>query len=390
LSGRSEPWVLELLRETPVLDGRDEVLFQRALHGDRELLAALWAEPGSWAVRSLRRLANHPELLRADDVAAADAALREGKTDAGVRRILTSWLARRPDLASGDLLARLHREDPDGEVRYEALRGLLRRPAQAAAFRERVEAAIPGGLDVDQRELAFEVLGAMERPLGPEAVRFLARLLLVAPLAHPDREIAAALGIEPVSDHALLHTAWQLIGRDVPPSLGEALASALAEARQNERAFAVHRARLGGLLALLAQDPKTRAAAGAVAEAILEAPDLDPSFVGPAAVLLAERAEAASDFRRAARLWGQATLAILTAPPPPLMLRAVIGDAWRADGQLPIARIAAGVPLCLARAELEAVGGEVSPELVMAATSLAVGDAETEAAVARMIEDSKR
>ncbi|MGA0061336.1 MAG: hypothetical protein ACO3RU_17325, partial [Planctomycetota bacterium] len=389
LTGRTEPWVLELLRATPVLEGRDDVLYQRALHGDRELLRELWAGPEAWELRALRRLAEHPEMLAEDDLPLADEALRADRTKAGHRRVLTTWLARgrgQPD--SGAILERLYRDDPDEEVRYEALRGLLRLPARAAAFRDRVAAAIPTGLDVDLRELAFEVLGAMERPLQDEAVAFLARLLVVAPLAHPEREIAAALGIEPVGDHALLHSAWQLVGRDVPAALGEALSQAVAEAQRHEGAFALQRARLGGLLALMAQQPQTRAASGAVAAAILAAPDLDSSFVGPASVVLAELAEAREDWDEAADHWDRARLAVLTAPPAPLMLRAVVGDAWRAEGQLPTARLAARGPLCRARAAH--ARGEPADAWLQRAASLALGDAETAAAVARMIEDSKR
>ena len=145
---------------------------------------------------------------------------------------------------------------------------------------------------------------------------------------------------------------------------------------------------LGGMLAVFAQEPTTRRAAAAIAEAILAAPDLDPVFVGPASVLLAEQAEARADWTAAAAHWERACQLTLTSPPPPLMLRAVVGDSWRTAESLPTARLAARGPLCRARAAA-AAGESVDPWLARAA-SLAVGDAATAAEVARMIEESKR
>lgn len=385
LRHRSDDWVLEALRATPYPDGTFEVPFARLSAGDRDVLEEILADPAAWPSRWLRRAEEAAEkLLRPEDVPVIAMALRRPDLDASQRKELLDWIARRPDLGAADVLRQCYAEDVDEDVRYAALRGLLRIPETARPFRARVSAAIADGLDPGQRDLAFEILGALQPPIDADALELVARLALVAPLAHPDHELRTALRQDPVSDVALLNAVWQVAGRRPPDGLEEAFDAAAAEASRHPNAWAASRHRLGRFLALLAREDETRRASGAIAKAVLAAPDLDDAFVGPACVVLAERAEDAGDWARAAELWGRAARGCLRTPPEPLLLRPFIGDVWRAEGRLPAAFLAARPHVCAARAALAADDSATARERLDAARILGQGDRQTEDEVRRL------
>jgi hypothetical protein len=399
LCQRRGDWVLEALRRTPREDGKFELPYARLVAGDRQIVDEILADPGSWPLRWLRR-GDEPAraLLRSEDLDLLRRAILDPGLDADHRRELVRWLGAAPDLGGEALLAEVHADDPDEEVRYAALRGLLARPAAAARFRAVLAARLgfapdgspPRGLDLDSRELAFEVIGSLRPPVDAEAALLVARLALVAPLAHPEHELRVALGLEPIADAALLNAVWQAVGREVAPGLGAALATAAAEASSHPDALLSARHRLGRFLALLVRTEETRPSAAPIAALILGLPDLDPGFVGPASVILAEAAEAASDWSGAAEHWERAARGCLRTPPEPLLLRPFVGDAWRAEGRLPAAYLAARPHLCRARAALGHGEPEAARRHLEQARTLGQGDRDTLEELTRIEQEMPR
>lgn len=388
---RDEDWILPALRSTPVKEDDPGVSFARLAAGDRAVLTELLRDPAKWTARWLRRAEDAATaLLEPADVPVVAAALARDELGADHRRELVTWLARRPDLPVGELLTRVHATDPDEEVRYAALRGLLRDPALAAPFRERVSQAIARGMDLEERDLAYEVIGALDPPLDAEAALLAARLALVAPLAHPEHELRTALREDPAAAAAMTNAVWQALGRRPPESLAAVLETAVAESLAHENAFAASRYRIGRFLALLARHDETLRVSAPVARAVLAAPDSDPSFVGPAHVVLGKAAEAAGDWARAAELWTAAAHGCLRTPAEPLVMRAFVGDAWRGGRRLPAAWLAARPYYCRARAALAAGDVDAARVEIASAKMRGTGDRVTEQEIERLEQELTR
>jgi len=375
LLARPRPFGLALLQELRAqrsapreVDDLDTGLVRL---GDLRPLPGLLARLGELPPRLVKRL--RPVLSTVADPAIVQQ-LAAAATDAGLgelrREVLVEALAARPEPDVELLRGLLEREEDDG-IRAAALHGLLA-TASGAAMLEQLNARLgQQPLQRADEDLAFEILGAAPLPLSTAVVEFAARLALVAPLASPVPEAELTLSERGVGgDYPLVQPLVELIRRAPRREHGEAIARVVAQARAHRNAHALSRRRLGHLFSYLAlAGPAFAAAAPALAEAILDAPDADPTWVGPASLVVGRQLEASGDLAAAADAFAAAFDALLQSPPPVVQRRRFVSDPDPARGSVPMAALAARPALL--RARLKLGSGDVAAARTAAQTARA-------------------
>lgn len=319
--------------------------------GDLRPLPGLLARIDELPLRLVRRIA--PALGAVEDEAIlhrARSLAADSETNEIVREALVSGLALRPDAHIEFLQALFAKTDDDG-VRSAALAGLLRTPAGDAMLARLTERIGQQPLLRADEDLAFELLNAAPMPLPAPVVELAARLVLLAPLASPTAEAELTLADRgPGADYPLVQPLAELIRRDPRADHGETIARVVEEARRHPQAHALSRRRLGHLLAYLTfAEAACAAAAPALARALVEAPDVDTSWLGPAWLVLARDAEAEGDLTSAADAFERAHRACVHHPRPSLQRRRFLPDPDPADGFVPLGALAARSDLLRAR-----------------------------------------
>lgn len=355
---RPRPWVAPLLRSALVAaeDGGDSdlqrpLLWALATLGDEpsvdRLLALIPEMPPGFLHRCADSLTRglrerHVPMLR-------DYALGTALSESA-REEVVRWIAVRTDLPVQPILAALYEPTQPEEIRFVALSGLLRGPG-AAAFHELLHTAMARPLDGDTRELAYHVIGAAPIPLRKTDLVTIGRLLLVAPLADPENEAAdSALEFPRSGDYPMHIPMIDLLRRDENADLS-AFDEVAAEIDSHPQRHALSGRRLGHLLSEVARFPELRARLGPfLARLISRCPERDKRYAGIAQLILAEDAEDAQDWDRAATHYAAAAHTLLRRRLPSLVERAMLGDSSVSDGLLPGAAMVARGPLCRARA----------------------------------------
>lgn len=390
---RGDSLAKDLLFAEPIRDGGVELRFARIALGDRDQLDALLADLAAWEKPVLRRLGEVvPQQLDAARLGAL--AARFDSLAEAVQPSILAWIVARPDLDDGGLAWRIYEADAtdlESERRMIALRGVLARPQSRELVRARLEAAFVRGLDDVAQDEAYELIGQPAAPIDAATTTFLARFLLVEPLARPRAELGAALRLDAVPHEPRAQLAFQRLVRESTPHAGEAFATAAREAFTHQDFAAASAARLLRLLEILAREPKTRTAAGApIARLVLALDDDDGRAVGPAHQILAEEAEASGSFDVAAGHWTAAARGYRDGPPAPLVLRAFLGEGSQVDRLSPSSWLVARAPLCRARARLAAGDRESARRELDAARPRAFGDARSEAEVRTLAQELSR
>ncbi len=386
---RKVGWVRGLVDSAPE---RDTVQFEstRLRLGDEEVLEKLIQNPKRWTSKWLRRAEDpivaalrpeHLPTLRAH-VAGQD------KIDEWWRIEVVGWLVRRPDLEVGRILELVHRGDPDIGIREHALEGLVLHP-EGKAVRNQVETAIGQPMDEDTEDLAHAIVGALSPPLDGEQARLVARLLFVAPLGDPAGEIAEHLEIgdgDSSPGTVMINMAMQTVRSGVTQPVRAAFLAAAAEAREHPGHYALGRARLGRILTEISRRPESRAMLGdIVAQLVLDAPDLDARYVGPAQLVLAERYELEGDFARAVGLYAAAGRSLLWQSPAPFVRRVFLADDDPGAGVIPSAWLAARPDVCLARVAIAEGNPERARAALLRAMDLARGDVAAESEIRSLL-----
>lgn len=391
LSDRDESWVLPLLLADSERESA-EFRATRVALGDRGEIDAVFADPTRWTVAWLRRRdAEFTAGLRADHLGALEAALvGSSKVSARIRLELVGWIAKRPDLPFGPLLERVYREDDDIGISELALEGLLRHDA-GDPIRARVDTAVGGPMDEETEDLAYTVVAALERPLDDESARLVARMLLVAPLGDPRREIEAHFGLErgaAAPGVVLTNIAMQQLRGGPTASTVRAIEAASDEAASHPNRHALGRARLGRILTDLWREPAARLPlAPAVARLIIESPDLEPEYLGPAWLARAERAESEGAFERAAQDYERAITAFAYASPFPPVARVFVDHHDPGSGRIPSAALGARPDLCRAQVAMRDGNPVRARRLLERAAALAHGDESTESEIRSFLDE---
>jgi tetratricopeptide (TPR) repeat protein len=350
---RPRPFALALLQRLRAnRHGRwaDEIDTGRVRLGDAAPLPALLDRIHELPLRLVRRLA---PALRDLDAAATKrlvAAASNQDLDVSVRECVIDALAAEP-AAHAPLLQRLYEREDDDGVRAAALRGLLQTPVGAGMLRDLHAALGQRPLRSSDEDMAFEILDAARLPLPEPIVEFAARCVLEAPLANPVGEAELALSDRgEVADYPLMQPLAELIRRAALPAHGEAIARAVAQARAHKNAHALSRRRLGRLLGSLTLAERAfLPAAPALARAIVDAPDRDARWLGPAWAMLARDLEAKGDLAAAADAYARAREGFLCTPPPAVQRRRFMLDPDPARGLVPMGELAARPHLLRAR-----------------------------------------
>lgn len=397
---RPQPWSREfLLKERQGL----EALKQRDRDGERyyhRVLLALAALGDRGAGEQLLALAHEldPDLLRrgkatllrklTDKQAASLEKLltdTTGRLGEEQRVELLEWVAARPDLVPDlkALLRRLWKKDSSYEIRLGALRSLLRGPGAGEIYKE-VTATLAKPLDDEQEEVVFEVVGSLALPLSHDAMDFLARVTLLAPLAEPRAEVerSMVLGWNGTrGEYPLLRPVANLLRRDAkarPAKSFRPVAESLPPALINRR-------RLGLFLSLIAiRDSLFQDLGPVLARAILHAPDRSDDFLGPAHLALAQRAEEDGDDAGAARHYRSAGRHMLRRQLPRFLERAFLGEADPLLGYHPMADLAARPHLCDARVLMRGKEWSAARTALASARDLAFGDKQAMDEVTRL------
>ncbi len=392
LGRRRGGWLLDSLREFSFTS--PELFRARLAQGDRALVEELLAEPERYDERTLRSSDSLvAELLRAEDGPAVVAMLDSER--AAQRLFALELLAARADLSGADELQRIWSDrGADDEERFIALRGLARREATRRALLTGLDDALAGGLDDEQAEAALEVLGTVldDPKVGAsgDLVRLVVRLALVEPMARVADEFEDSLDDDAVFDGvAVCHAFVRTLSPADPELVAAAVEAAVAEVRTHPDFALLSRGRVGRLLAFAA------AAEGSLldhighhlAALILDLPDPDQVWVGPAAWVLSLHAEGEGDLATAQELAERAARASFRDGPRPMVHRAFFGDHHPGAGLLPEAAVAARPWLLAAQVALQADGTETDIEAALAnAEELARGDREAEAEVSALRE----
>ncbi len=305
-----------------------------------------------------------------------DSTLREAMVDALLPRAAqeVTWLR-----------ARFEKEE-DYDVRLAALRGLLATGVGEAMVRELTADFGRRSLREADEDLLQEVLGAAPLPLPAAVAEIGLRAVLVAPLGNPVSEAGHTLADTGTAAHyPFVLPLTDLIRRGPTAAQGDAVRSVVAEARDTRNAHALSRRRLGYLLSELALAAEPLTLGGdALARAIVAAPDRDETWLGPAHVLLGQRAEADGDLAAAAAAYRTAHLHCVRHPLPNVIRRRFVGDPDPARGVVPLAALAARADLLLAR-QARAAGDLATARAHLAAAAIAAdGDDAATAEVAAL------
>jgi hypothetical protein len=399
LMDRPRPWSRELLSAefqkagaTPNShDARDhQVLVALANLGDEDARQALVAElphlrsgelqsaqkiMGRYcSVADLERIANQylmPKPLGPDQELEID-----GGPATQRREELLSWFVGRTDIGIEPLLANLWETDRNYQIRLVALRGLLARDSMV--LHGKLQSLIARPYGEAQEDLAFEVVGSMSHPLSEKAIHLLARILLLAPLSDPKREVRFA--IEQTYDgvrgaYPLNTPASVLLRRDEFVRPGRAFAGVAADI--GKLAYAVNRQRIGLFMASLCLRPDLQSDLGPVlAKLIVDAPDRSQDFLGPAQWVLADQALRDGDLAIAADLYQAAARAFCRGIVPFHIQRSFCGDVDPANGRHPYAALAAEAVICRARLLLQKGQPRAAHKELARARDLAEGDAK--------------
>ncbi len=387
---RPRPFGLALLRTVRAGERTpreiDELDTGRVRLGDAAPLAGLIDRIATLPTRLVKRMG--PALRGLDDaqlVAKVRAAAANADVIESVREPLIEALAAQP-LRHVEFLQQTYQREEDDGIRLAALHGLLQTPAGATLLADLNAAIGQRPLRASDEDMAFEVLGAATMPLTLTVVEFAARLVLLAPLANPVAEAELAISDRSEgTDYPLVQPLCELIRRDPQREHGEVIARVLAEARAHRNAHALSRRRLGHLLGYLTlAEPTFLAVAPALARAIVEAPDRDARWLGPAWGLIARDTEAKGDLEAAAAAYARARDGFLHRPPPTVQRRRFVLDPDPARGIVPMGELAARSHLLRARLLLTQGDRDAARAALAVARSRASADALTLAEVAAL------
>jgi hypothetical protein len=403
---RPRPWSHELLlRERHALEANKQRDSSTERYYHRVLLALSSLGDGG-AREALLAVAHkvEPDLLhRSKDtllkqltpkqVAALEKLLADvdGRLDEEQRVELLEWVEARPDLVPGlrQTLRRLWKKDPSYEIRLGALRALLRGPGAGEIYKE-ITASLARPLTEEQEEVVFEVVGSLALPLSHSAMDFLARVILLAPLADPNAEVKRSMvvGWEGTrGEYPMLRPVANLLRRDEQARPGDGF-RAVAESLAREL---VNRRRLGLFLSLIAiRDLLFEDLGPVLARTILSAPDRSEDFVGPAHLALAQEAERNHEYAGAARHYRLAGRHILRRQLPRFLERAFLGEADALVRYHPLADLAARPHLCDAQVLVAKRDWPAARKALARARDLALGDKETMDEVVRLEQALKK
>jgi hypothetical protein len=309
----------------------------------------------------------------------------DGRLNEEQRVELLEWLQARPDLVSGlkDMLRRVWKEDSSYEVRLGALRGLLSGPGAAELYKE-VTASLTRPRTDEQEEVMFEVVGSLVLPLSHDALEFLAKVVLLTPLADPKAEVRASLvvGWEGTrGEYPMQRPVANLLRRDQKVRPRDAFRRT---AESLDPRF-INRRRLGLFLSLIAIRGSLFEDLGPVlARAILSAPDRSQDFVGPAHLALGVAAEQDGDHAAAARHYRLAGSHMLRRQLPRFLARAFLGEADALVRYHPLADLAARPHLCDARVQMANKNWSAAKNSLAMAEDLALGDKDAMAEVTEL------
>ncbi len=390
LRERKEPWVMAMLKRDDSIASQ----FTRMCLGDQAVFDQLIADPKKWSARWLSRCDDLAlEYLSAKHLSGMERALLLQPISSERRSILVGWLAQRPDLACGALLTRLYEKDGDEEVVYEALRGLLSRPL-GKVIRDRCQELFVTGMSETDKDLAYEVVGAMTAPLSVDDAEFLAQLMLLVPLTDPVAESSLHLvnsGAVRIPDLPLLNMFWHLIRKGLSADAQARVREVAAAAMVHPNRHALGRRRLGGLLVMISRDASLRASlAPAIAKLIVMSPDHAADYLGPAYFVLGEEAARAEDWKGAAAAYASACRYFMHTPPRPSVVRIMLGENLQGDGQIPVASLTSLPHEYRARAAHAAGNRAKALELMARARSLAFGDRESERVLGTLQQEIER
>ncbi len=310
---------------------------------------------------------------------------KDGHLSEEQRVELLEWVEARPQLLPNleNLLRRLWKKDPSYEVRLGALRGLLRGPGAGDLYKE-VTAMFRAPLDDEQEEVVLELVGSLGQPLSEEALDFLAKVVLLAPLANPRAEVGLSMvaGWEGTrGEYPMLRPVANLLRRDDKARPGKnfgAVAKGLPPGLINRR-------RLGLFLSLIAvRESLFRDLGPVLARTILTAPDRNEDFLGPAHLVLGEQAEQNGDDTGAARHFRLAGRYLLRRQQPRFLERAFLGEADALLRYHPLADLAARPHLCEARVFLARRDWAAAKSALAKARDLAAGDEQAMNEVTRL------
>lgn len=398
LRERPKPWTVALLREMKDELGergadphnrelRDELLRGLAVLGDSEAADELLTRVAELPLPLLRRCGEFaPAALTPAHVERLGSHLlgpREPLVEQA-REEVVDWLAARPDLDVEPILSELYRSEELEEVRLAALTGLLRGRG-APAFHQTLREALVRPMGSAERDLAFEILANVPRPVRLLDLETIARLVLLAPLADPRGECRDTTGGFPRSgDYPMDLPIVDVLRRqdEVDP---RPFAVVAEEVGTHAARYATSGRRLGHLLCELARFERLRETIGPVlARLILQAPDDPRRFAGLAHLILAEQSEDRGEWVDAAEHYVLAARDLLRQPLPPLVQRVVLGDTSLPDGFLPEAALSARPHLCRAHAAIEAGDRDAARAALAIARDLGAEDRAIEQEVAEL------
>ena len=355
--------------------------------GDRARARALLGRLREMEPRLRKRAIGAVRPYVADDALAADvrALVEDGELDGMMREALVDTLLPRAAQEVAWLRARYEGEE-DYDVRLGALRGLLASPAGEVMVQDLAAEFGRRALREGDEDLLQEVLGAAPLPLPIAVAELGLRAVLVAPLGNPVAEAAHTLSdLGFPADYPFVLPLTDLLRRGVLPGHGGAVRRVVQEALGARNAHALSRRRLGYLLGQLplAGDP-LELGGDALARAIVAAPDRDPAWLGPAHLLLGQRAEADADLVGAATAYRSAHEHFVRHRLSSVVRRRFLGEPDPARGRIPLAALAARGDLLLAGAAQAAGQLEAARAHLARAAVAADGDTEATQAVAAL------
>ncbi|MGE0144913.1 MAG: hypothetical protein AB7I19_12495 [Planctomycetota bacterium] len=393
LRERGDEAAVRLIAAEPLAGSFDAFHFAKLAIGDRTVLDALLAEPGSWPRTWLRRAESAASrLLTQSDVDSLVERLPTFSDPIGA--ILLQWIARRPDLDDRGLPRRLyaeHGDDLTSEVRVVALRIELVRSEFRDELGARLRAKIATGFDERAEEEAFEWFGSNPGPLADSAARMLVDFAVAESLARPHLELETALNLGPPLAEPRIQLAFQRTIREECPAAVTAWSEGLRAAAGHPFAHLAAQSRLLRVLEILARSPSLRSSAAPIlARWLVDLPDFEVRALGPAWQVLAEQHEGAERFAEAATAWDHAAFAYLTHGVSPLVQRVLLGDASRADRDDPTAWLWSRSSLCECKAALAAGNVARARVALELARARADGDRRAEADVEALRKELER
>jgi len=216
-------------------------------------------------------------------------------------------------------------------------------------------------------------------PITARSLELLAQILLRCPLTVPGREVAFSLAPNYSTarrDYPLITPAVNLLRVDEAAKPRKMFAKVAAQI--GDHRYALNRQRLGLFLGGIARRDELIADLGPViARLILSAPDTNEDFVGPAEMVLADAAEAAKDYTRAAELYEAAVRGFSRGVVPDSIQRMFLGVVDPVARYHPIAAFAARAPIARAKALIGDGKLDAATAELLRARDLAEGDADT-------------